>query len=457
MFLSHLSLTHFRNYRSLELDFTRPLTLFQGQNAHGKSNLLEAIYFLATSKSVHAGAEREVVGWTVDEAPMPHSRISATVHSSAPSVSDGEPAEKPLDLEILLTPRAQGNTFQKQIKINGVSRRAIDLVGKMRAVLFLPEDIKLVAGSPSERRRYLDIALCQLDRDYTRALARFQKVLTQRNSLLKSLREQGPAMASGAVDSQLLFWDEQLINYGSQVITGRCHFIAQLIPLAEERHHLLSKSLEHLTLHYIPSINPGYLSESEFLQIKEGVGTSGRGGNASHNSRLDMGQSGGDGAPNQSAVEELQARLLDVDAAQVARLYQAKLESRRSREIAAGITLYGPHRDDMSFVANGRDLRTYGSRGQQRSAALSLKLAEVEAMKAMTGVPPILLLDDVMSELDAQRRGTLLEVLFGIQQAIVTTTDWEDFSPEFLQKSTRFCVSTGAVEPYRPMSQVRVE
>lgn len=436
MFLSHLSLTHFRNYRSLELDFHSPISLFQGQNAHGKSNLLEAIYFLATSKSVHAGTEREVVGWTVNEAPMPHSRISATVHAAAPSLNQTNPAEKPLELEILLIPRPQGNSFQKQIKINGVNRRAIDLVGKMRAVLFLPEDIKLVAGSPSERRRYLDIALCQLDPDYTRALSRFQKVLTQRNSLLKSLREQGANLASSAVDSQLIFWDEQLITYGSRIIVGRCHFIANLMPLARERHLLLSRSQEDLSLVYIPSVNPGYLSEREFDQIK------------GKEEFPVVGQSVESNGRDQSHDESLQKRLREVELKEVARLYQAKLESRRKREVAAGITLYGPHRDDLAFVANERDLRTYGSRGQQRSAALSLKLAEVETMQAITGVPPILLLDDVMSELDAQRRGMLLDVLSKIQQAIITTTDWEDFSDTFLQETARYYVSTGAIKPH---------
>lgn len=441
MFLSHLSLTHFRNYRSLDLDFSRPLTLLQGQNAQGKSNLLEAIYFLATSKPTHAQAEREVVGWTVGEAPMPYSRIAATILPEAPSVANNtgrntnDEGEKSLSLEILLTPRPQGNTFQKQIKVNGVNRRALDLVGKMRAVLFLPEDIKLVAGSPSERRRYLDIALCQLDRNYTRTLSRFQKVLTQRNSLLKSLREQGPNLAMNSADSQLQFWDDQLIDHGSHVIAGRCKFIAQLMPLAKERHSQLSSEAEALTLLYIPSINPGYLSEEAHAQLKDDP--------AALLARASHATDGTDTSLS------LQNHLASVTREAVSQAYHQILAKRRSREIAAGITLYGPHRDDLAFIANGRDLRTYGSRGQQRTAALSLKLAEVKTMSVITGSPPILLLDDVMSELDVKRRGMLLDALVDIDQAIITTTDWEDFDEGFLAQSQRFVVDNGAIGSIR--------
>lgn len=404
MLLSRLSLTHFRNYRRLEIAFDAPLTLLQGRNAQGKTNLLEAIFMLATSKAVHASQEREIVGWQADNEPIPFCRVLGV------ATLDGRSVE----LEIVLSPRGDGVNFTKQIKINGVAKRAMDLVGVLRAVLFLPQDIKLVDGGPGERRHYLDVALCQIDKTYCRALSAFQRVLLQRNSLLKQLREQEVNPTSPAVDAQLAFWDEKLAHHGAVVMARRHNFIVELEQIAAERHAELSGGRERLALHYLPSFNPGLLVDREFDLLRDGLLTD---------------------AP----TSRLEANV-------VAMAYQRKLAARRVRELAAGTTLYGPHRDDLRFLANGRDLRVYGSRGQQRSAALSLKLAEVRAMTAATGLAPLLLLDDVMSELDAERRAMLLAVIDDVPQAIVTTTDWEDFTPEFRQRARCFYVYSGIVE-----------
>ena len=405
MLLTRLALTHFRNYRQLELDFAGPLALLRGHNAQGKTNLLEAIFMLATSKPVHALNEREIVDWLAGEEPIPYCRIAADATVDGRSTA----------LEIILTPRGDGLNFTKQIKINGVAKRSMDLVGVLRAVLFLPEDIKLVDGGPSERRRYLDVALCQIDRTYCRALSAFQRVLLQRNSLLKTLREQNVNPAAPAVDAQLAFWDEKLVQHGAVVVARRHNFLGELERYARERHAELSAQRERLALHYLPSFNPGQLSDGDFELLGDGL------------------------------LTEVPATPLEVAAVSAA--YLRKLAGRRAREIAAGTTLYGPHRDDLRFLANDRDLRTYGSRGQQRSAALSLKLAEVLAMTAATGAAPLLLLDDVMSELDAERRSTLLAVIEDVPQAIVTTTDWEDFAPDFRRRSQLFHVQSGSVTP----------
>lgn len=411
MFLSHLSLTHFRNYAHLDLDFTKPLTLMQGRNAQGKTNLLEAVYFLATSKPVHATTEREVVGWQAADEPIPYCRVAVTVRDHP------EMGGRPLELEILLTPRDDGVNFKKQVKINGAPKRSLDLVGLMRAVLFLPEDIKLVDGSPGERRRYLDIALCQIDRTYCRELAAFQKVLTQRNSLLKTLREQNAAPNAPTTAAQLGFWDEQLVQHGSYVVWRRDAFLHTLQECAALRHRALTSDQEELVLQYVPSFNVGALADAEFERLREGT---------------------------LSAAPVSDAPLTH---AQVTERYAAKLASRRGRELTAGNSLYGPHRDDLRFLANGHDLRVYGSRGQQRTAALSLKLAEVTAMTEATGTPPLLLLDDVMSELDAVRRSTLLAALDGVEQALLTTTDWDDFTPEFRAQAQLLTIRQGEAVP----------
>jgi DNA replication and repair protein RecF len=414
MFLSHLTLDHFRNYRSLSHDFAAPFTLIQGRNAQGKTNLLDAIYFLATSKSSHARTEKEVVGWSATGEPIPYSRIRGVVRQTGGDV----------ELEILLSSQGNSDNFAKQVRVNGVNRRSIDLIGNLRAVLFLPEDVVLVAGSPGERRRYLDVALCQIDRNYTQHLSRYQKVTTQRNSLLRQLRENNANYRDPGVVAQLLFWDEQLVEHGAFVLARRYAFLARLDPAAREVHRELSAGLETLQLVYQPSFDPGFLGEADYRRLVNGDVTP-------HNGRLP------DSPLTVAALRET---------------FQKKLDSRRSRELAAGATLYGPHRDDMAFLVNERDLRTYGSRGQQRTGALALKLAEVQAMTAETGESPILLLDDVMSELDAQRRATLLAALAGVRQAIVTATDWEDFSPDFRAQAQLLHVEGGVFTQHEPAS-----
>lgn len=415
--LVHLSLTHFRNYQHLELDFPGRLTLLQGDNAQGKTNLLEAIYLLSTSKPVHAQLEREVVDWRAEEEPIPFCRVAAQVVGR-----DGGQA-RPVELEVVYAPRADGLNFTKQVKINGVNRRSMDLVGTLRTVLFLPEDVKLVDGGPSERRRYLDVALCQIDPHYCRALSAYQKVVAQRNSLLRSLREQGMRADSSVVDAQLGFWDEKLVQHGSVVLARRHDYVVALNALARYRHAELTGGIEILQVEYLPSFNFGSMDEATFRRWKDG-------------------DAKWDADPASSKA----------DAATIRERFAEKLVQRRARELAASVTLYGPHRDDLRLLADGRDLRTYGSRGQQRSAALSLKLAEVQAMTERTGAAPLLLLDDVMSELDARRRRTLLEALDGVEQAVLTATDWDDFSPAFRASARCLYVRSGVIEP-RPDAQ----
>ena len=351
-----------------------------------------------------------MVGWSAEDAPIPYSRIRGEVRQSGGEV----------ELEILFSPRGDDNSFAKQVRVNGIGRRSMDLIGNLRAVLFLPEDVVLVAGSPGERRRYLDVALCQIDRAYCQHLSLYQKVATQRNSLLRQLRERNASHRDPGVVAQLRFWDEQLVAHGGFVLARRYSFLARLDPAARELHRELSAGLEHLQLVYLPSFDPGFLGEADYRRLSGG----------------DVNRQTGRLPEELPTAEGLQA------------VFQAKLESRRSREIAAGATLYGPHRDDLAFLVNERDLRTYGSRGQQRTGALALKLAEVQAMTAETGEAPLLLLDDVMSELDAQRRATLLAALAGVQQAVITATDWEDFSSEFRAQAQLLHVDNGILNPF---------
>ncbi len=407
MYLSRLHLEHFRNYRELDLCFSAPVTLVQGRNGQGKTNLLEAVYYLATSKSRHARTEREAVDRTAAAEPIPYARIRGEV------VRRGESTT----LEILFTLRGDGLNYTKQIRVNGAPKRSMDLIGHLRAVLFLPEDLTLIAGSPSERRRYVDIALCQIDRSYCQTLSRYQKVVTQRNSLLKQLQEREQADSHSAA-AQLSFWDDQLIELGTQVLARRHTYLAQLAPIARRIQAELSQEQEQLALLYLPSFNSGLYSDADYRRLREG-----------------------------EEIGAVEIVGLEVEAATIGRRFRERLESRRGVELKAGSSLYGPHRDELVFLVNGWNLRTYGSRGQQRTGALALKLAELQAMAEATGEKPVLLLDDVMSELDAQRRAALLKALADVRQGIVTTTNWAQFSREFQQEAQLLQIEAGVATP----------
>ncbi len=378
MRLTHLTLHNVRNYVRLELDLPPGVIVLLGDNAQGKTNLLEAIYYLATTRSPHAGADRELVNWlAIEQEPLPYARLVGRVARGGSE----------LTVEITLT-RQENNAgrYHKQIRLNGVPRRAMDLLGQLTVVLFMPEDIDLVFGPPSLRRRYLDATLCQIDPTYCQALSHYNQVITQRNALLRDLGERGGDPA------QLLFWDERLVEHGSQVIARRQEALLALDELVHTIHSELTGGAERLRLRYLPGVN-----------VEE-----------------------------RGTIAENAAR------------FQAQVAAWRGREIAAGMTLVGPHRDEVRFLIDGIDAGVYGSRGQQRTAALALKLAEVEMMRRETGEYPVLLLDDVLSELDEHRRHLIQSRLDnGPEQAILTTTDLHTLPESFLHRCRLWRVQMG--------------
>jgi DNA replication and repair protein RecF len=383
MRLTHLSLHNFRNYVRLDLDLGPGVTLLAGDNAQGKTNLLEAIFYLATSRSPHASADRELVNWlATEQEPLPYSRLVGRLVRGS-----GE-----LSIEITLVQQENnGDRYRKQIQINGVTKRAMDLLGQLNVVLFLPEDIDLVSGSPGGRRRYLDVTLCQVDPTYCRALSHYNQILSQRNALLRDLRERGHGGAG-----QMAFWDEQLTKHGARLVAGRREALEALGALAHEVHRELAAGEERLQVLYEPSLE----------------------------------------------VEGCE------DGSQIEAAFRDQLVALRQREMAAGMTLIGPHRDNMRFLIEETqqvyDAGVYGSRGQQRTIALALKLAEVQFMRRRTGEQPVLLLDDVLSELDAHRRAFLMQALEdGPQQSILTTTDLRVLPPAFLHRCCLWRVEFG--------------
>jgi DNA replication and repair protein RecF len=395
----HLSLANFRNYARLELDLPSHMMVIQGENAQGKSNLLEAVYLLATSRSPHAGAESEIINWAAHEETPAISRIAADIRRD----------DRQLRLEIALMARtsaihevtgslaggqapARAAPIQKRVRVNGATRRVADLVGQINVVAFSVHDIDLIGGEPALRRRYLDIANSQIDRHYLRQLQRYNRILWQRNRLLRRIRE------NQARPAELSFWDEELIQTGSYLVERRGQMIAALSELARTVHDELSSGQGRLRLVYKRSIDKGTPA----------------GGSASDD---------------------------------IAQRFSQSLCAAREKELAQGMSLVGPHRDDVSFLADEVNLGTYGSRGQQRTATLSLKLAEAQFMLGRTGEHPILLMDDVLSELDSQRRIQVLRAITGYEQVLITTTDLDHFEPGFLEQAELFSVTEGQVRP----------
>ena len=406
MRILHLSLTNFRNYSRLELDLPAGIVLLQGDNAQGKTNLLEAIYYLSRIRSPRTNVDRELVNWLALEEDLPFARLVAQFQT----VGEHDQIEISLVQNSSKNPSSDSITLRKHIRLNGASKRVRDVVGLLNAVLFLPQDIELVAGSPYLRRRYLDDVICQIDPQYCHELQRYNRVLTQRNYLLRSLR------AHGNDHSQLVFWDQRLVEHGTYIVLRRQQVVQQLNRLVQRIHTELTGGKEELQLEYCASVRPGSHSEAAYQATLL----------AEQDDSLEV---------------ETAAQLRNIAASFAAQLHEA-----HNKELERGISMIGPHRDDLRFLANGVDMNTYGSRGQQRTIALSLKLAEVELITQEKSDKPVLLLDDVISELDEARRSYLLDAIDRVQQVIMTTTDLAYYNKKFLAEVTLWRVCAGSVE-----------
>jgi DNA replication and repair protein RecF len=391
LYLRRLQISDFRNYHRLDLTLPTGNLLFLGDNAQGKSNLLEAVYLLASGRSVRASTDSELIGWQAEAAPQPFARVHAAVERRAAAIQ----------LEAIVAgttvgPAAQVTRAGKRLRVNGIPRRGADFVGQLRAVLFTADDLSIVTGSPSERRRFLDSMLSQQDRHYYASGQRYARVLQQRNAALRRIKE---GLAS--VD-ELAFWDESLVKEGSYMLAARLRACATLLPAAAAYHRELSgDASESLDVEYAPRIG------------------------------------------------DEQALVLDPAASvdEAARALTTGLHSVRRRELAAGVSLVGPHRDDVLFRLNGMSAAAFGSRAQVRTATLALRLAEARLLQEGAGDPPVLLLDDIVSELDERRRRSVLRSIADFDQTWFTSTDTHGFEPAFLEGAAIFRVHAGAITP----------
>jgi len=389
MRLEHLSLQNFRNYARLEVTLPDGPILLHGANAQGKTSLLEAIYYLATARSPYTASDRQLVNWGAEQDVLPFAKVGAQVVSASGLYNR---------VEITLTyapDSVNGARLNKEIRVNGVTRRVMDLIGQVNVVMFLPQDLVLVEGPPTERRRYLNVTLCQTDAVYCQALAQFEKVLGQRNALLRRIAEgeSGP--------DELDFWDEQITASAGVIVAGRQRLLRELEIKARRVHADLSGGVEDLELRY----QPGFLA-----------------------------------TPNNSGQLSFDVPGLDlnrqISAAEIARQYSQRLAQMRGEEIARGMTLSGPQRDELRLLVNGRDLGLFGSRGQVRTAVMALKLAELAWMRDTLGEWPILLLDEVIAELDSDRRAYLLSRIGGVSQTLLK---------DFLRRAARWEIHQGQI------------
>jgi DNA replication and repair protein RecF len=435
------------------------VSVLLGDNASGKTSLLEAVYLLATTKSPRATSDLELVSFAApaDLGSPPCSRVQAEV----------ERERGPLSVEILIIrdeqPEGPGGLAgsvqaRKRIRVNGAPRRALDLVGQVNVVLFTPQDVDLVTGPPAMRRRYMDVTISQMDHRYVRLLSQYVKVLAQRNSLLKSLKEQGRNSGSRDVAEEMAYWDEELTRHGAYVVLRRELFAARLSRRAEAVHHLLAGTdagngngdTRAMLRERRPTaelrLNVGYKTDVAPKARAELVPDLVAQVEA-ESALVGLGKDDYTASVDASAVRGRIPHLeKHVDA--IANEFKSQLEELRGQEIRRGVSVLGPHRDDLLFRLGDLELGAYGSRGQQRTAVLAVKLAEVDLMTDETGDTPILLLDDIMSELDLRRRGYLLNTIKSQQyQALITTTDLTGFDPGFLERASVLEVKQGDIEP----------
>ena len=357
MIIQSLELENFRNYGTLSVHFDSRTNILYGDNAQGKTNILEAVYLSATTKSHKGSKDKDLINFASEEA-----------HIRTYVVKDG--LENRVDMHLR-------KNKSKGIAINGQKiKKAADLLGLLNVVFFSPEDLSIIKNGPSERRRFVDMELCQLDSVYLHNLNHYNKIVNQRNRLLKDL------YANPGLKDTLFLWDSQLAAFGQKIIERRNTFISQLNEIIYGLHLKLTGGKEELQIVYEPDV-------------------------------------------------------LALD-------FEEKLQKCQERDIRLKQTSIGPHRDDFSFAVGTVDIRKFGSQGQQRTAALSLKLAEIELVKKMTKDVPLLLLDDVLSELDSNRQNYLLNSI-GELQTIITCTGLEEFVNNRFEINRVFKVSDGVI------------
>ena len=361
MYITEVSLQNFRNLEQLKIEPSRGINVIYGSNAQGKTNFLESLYFCAMGRSLRGKSDQQLIRFDAEES---HIRMMVQRKNLYDRI----------DVHLK-------KDEKKGIAVNGLPVRKLgDLFGTLYAVIFSPEDLSLVKDGPAERRRFLDMELCQLSKVYYYDLQQYYRILKQRNNLLKEISK------NPKLQDTLFVWDDQMAEYGERIIAARKKFLARLDEIASEKLSQLTGGKDHLQTIYKPNCDAGMLAE--------------------------------------------------------------KLQKNLERDIYFGSTQSGPHKDDILFSIDGREVKVYGSQGQQRTTALAARLAEIDLIREETGEDPVLLLDDVFSELDESRQKFLLESI-GDLQAFVTCTGIEDSVKKYISKDNLFYVENGVITPQK--------
>lgn len=357
MYIRNLSLQYFRNYESLNISFNPKLNILCGDNAQGKTNILEAIYICSVGRSQRTQFDRDIINLNKTES---HIQLNVVEQNS----------ENRIDVHLK-------RNSKKGIAVDGIPLKKLNqLFGTLYTVIFSPEDLQLIKSGPSERRKFMDMELCQLSSVYYYDLQQYYKILKHRNNLLKNIDKP-------KLKDTLSIWDSQLVLYGKKIIDARTKFIDRVNLISSNIHSSIVGNRENMTLKYTPDI-----SKDEF---------------------------------------------------------ETKLNRHVQRDIFQGNTSVGPHRDDIQFFIDNKNVRIYGSQGQQRTAALSVKLAEIKLIKEETMCEPVLLLDDVLSELDEKRQEYLLSTIENIQ-TVITCTGIEDCIKKYVDKSKIYFISNATAQ-----------
>lgn len=361
MYITEVSLQNFRNLAQLKIEPSEGINVIYGSNAQGKTNFLESLYFCAMGRSLRGKSDQQLIRFDEEES---HIRM----------LVQRKQRYDRIDVHLK-------KDEKKGIAVNGLPVRKLgDLFGTLYAVIFSPEDLSLVKDGPGERRRFLDMELCQLSKVYYYDLQQYYRILKQRNNLLKEIQKKPQ------LQETLFVWDDQLAEYGERIIAARKRFLIRLDEIAAEKLSQLTGGRDHLQTIYKPNCEEGMLAE--------------------------------------------------------------KLRKNIDRDIYFGSTQSGPHKDDILFSIDGREVKVYGSQGQQRTTALAARLAEIDLIREETGEEPVLLLDDVFSELDENRQKFLLQSIEGLQ-AFVTCTGIEDSVRKYISKDNLFYVENGVITPQK--------
>lgn len=370
MYLDHFSVQNYRNLHQLETNFDPNVNIFIGKNAQGKTNLLEAIYFLALTRSHRTNSDKELISFGQEFA-----NLNGQIHKS----------QLKLDLRVLITKKG------KKVWVNRVEQAKLSkYIGQLNAILFSPEDLELIKGAPSLRRRFMDQEFGQINAEYLFFASKYRQVLNQKNNYLKQLAK---GIAKDTIFLDVL--SDQLAGIAAEIITRRYKFLKYLSQEAMQAYEKISLAGEKLTINYHPSVS---------------------------------------GIRDDDNCEAIYQKIL------------ANFKKNKAVEIKKGTTLVGPHRDDIEFRLNNKNAHLYASQGQQRSIALSVKLAEIQLVHQLTDEYPLLLLDDVMSELDHDRQSALLNYIHGKTQTFITTTDLKGISWEIIKQPKIYHIASGEIK-----------